>query len=577
MSLTTEYSHGLSRPFVSPIIILIVAIGLLPVLLLGIDTVPIGSMYWDLFLYFDAANRIFDGQVPNVDFFTPVGPLGYYLFSGALAVFPEAQPLLLVEWSLFVVSAPLMALVILEVDRTNRAVAYGILLPFLFFAILPFNVRDYYIFAGSDGFGIYNRQAAVLLYILVASLVFVRSQRLLGVLVALCMLALFLLKITAFSVAGLICVFALLAGRLHILSALASGLAFLIGLAALELHSGIISAYIGNIQTLLSINSVNVLAQLASKSMQNLKILLPAGLLILLLICLDWRAWLADVKGLARQPGPASLSKLLDKHACWLAVVLAAGLLFESQNFGSQDMIYTWPVLLAAIADPRLLPEAPNWRFTARLLAFAAIIPVTLIVAERAGRASTGALRAAPLEHEHLKTVGAVSVRPFRLNMAETFAGIYPAHRETYEAIAAAEVLPSFVLFNEFKHQIGYLIHMDDAIGTLKAMEADQQVRFETLFHLSFTNPFPWLMDRSAPKHVAIGADPFRAIPAPDDQVVASVSDVDIALYPTCPVIQNNVRLLEIYGDALNRHRRIQLTSCYDAFVHPRIAPQIVQ
>lgn len=40
---------------------------------------PIGAMYWDSFLYLDAANRIGQGQVPNVDFFTPVGPLEYYL------------------------------------------------------------------------------------------------------------------------------------------------------------------------------------------------------------------------------------------------------------------------------------------------------------------------------------------------------------------------------------------------------------------------------------------------------------------------------------------------------------------
>lgn len=40
-------------------------------------------MYWDLYIYFDTANRIFNEQVPNVDFFTPVGPLGYWLFAGA--------------------------------------------------------------------------------------------------------------------------------------------------------------------------------------------------------------------------------------------------------------------------------------------------------------------------------------------------------------------------------------------------------------------------------------------------------------------------------------------------------------
>lgn len=50
---------------------------LLVVLLSFRLNVPIGPMYWDSYIYFDAAQRIRTGQVPNVDFSTPVGPLGY--------------------------------------------------------------------------------------------------------------------------------------------------------------------------------------------------------------------------------------------------------------------------------------------------------------------------------------------------------------------------------------------------------------------------------------------------------------------------------------------------------------------
>ena len=56
-----------------------------------------------------------------------------------------------------------------------------------------------------------------------------------------------------------------------------------------------------------------------------------------------------------------------------------------------------------------------------------------------------------------------------------------------------------------------------DAIDAMRAYETANGVHFETILNIDFTNPFPWLMDRSAPKHVAIGADPFRAVPAPDD------------------------------------------------------------
>src|SRR5689334_1005023 len=86
------------------------------VLLLSLPLVlPIGPMYWDVYIYYDAANRIVDGQVPSVDFFAPVGPLGYYLFTGWLKLFPDAQPTLLAHWSLLAVTAPLMAAVVRDV------------------------------------------------------------------------------------------------------------------------------------------------------------------------------------------------------------------------------------------------------------------------------------------------------------------------------------------------------------------------------------------------------------------------------------------------------------------------------
>ena len=83
MAESIENADKQTRIGLSPIIVLATALVLLPAMLFLIKTVPIGSMYWDLYIYFDTANRIFNGQVPNVDFFTPVGPLGYWLFVGA--------------------------------------------------------------------------------------------------------------------------------------------------------------------------------------------------------------------------------------------------------------------------------------------------------------------------------------------------------------------------------------------------------------------------------------------------------------------------------------------------------------
>jgi hypothetical protein len=40
---------------------------------------PLGPNAWDTAVYLDAIHRIDVGQVPSIDFFAPVGPLGYYL------------------------------------------------------------------------------------------------------------------------------------------------------------------------------------------------------------------------------------------------------------------------------------------------------------------------------------------------------------------------------------------------------------------------------------------------------------------------------------------------------------------
>jgi hypothetical protein len=63
-------------------------------------------MYWDLAPYLDAANRIAGGRLPLIGFFTPVGPLGYWLFAWLGELFTQSQPLLLAQWSIFLVTAP---------------------------------------------------------------------------------------------------------------------------------------------------------------------------------------------------------------------------------------------------------------------------------------------------------------------------------------------------------------------------------------------------------------------------------------------------------------------------------------
>jgi hypothetical protein len=146
-------------------------------------------MYWDTYLYLDAAQRIWMGQIPSVDFSTPVGPLPYYLFAGGLKLFANAQPLLLAQWCILPVAAPLLALVLARLSSRNVAQAFALLVPFLVFATFPSNVAAYHPLPTLDGFGIYNRHGVIFLYVLTSGLVFLKDGRRMAVLIAAAMLA----------------------------------------------------------------------------------------------------------------------------------------------------------------------------------------------------------------------------------------------------------------------------------------------------------------------------------------------------------------------------------------------------
>ncbi|NUS69770.1 MAG: hypothetical protein HOQ41_15570 [Ensifer adhaerens] len=558
----------------SPLLLLALVLGVLAVLLSFTIPQPIGPMFWDHYLYLDAANRIRDGQIPSVDFFTPVGALGYYLFAVLQGIFPNGQPLLLASWCLLLVSGPLVALVVVDVQKRSTAVAYAILLPFLVFSVLPFNTGDFYPYPGSDGFGIYNRQVCQLLYVLAAALVHVRDRRLLVATVAGAMAALFFVKITGAVAGTLMCLMAFAAGRLPFRSAIVAGLVVIAILASVELALGGVSAYLADILALLSVNDGSLMPRLLQAASLNAGLLIPAGLLCLVLLGTHLASFTQSLRQLGKGSSMPTLGRMFDEPFIWLATFVVAGILFESQNTGSQAFIFLLPLLLklaiAEVAATKARPVA----IAVAVLALAAALPQATAVVQKSARAWIGAVNNVPLESRNLKTMGAVNVRPVLALRAERLRTLYATERPAFDAFAKAGELPSFLLYSDFDFQTGWLMNVDAAVDALRAYEASNGVRFRTVFNVDFTNPFPWLMDRSAPLHVAIGADPFRAIPPPDENVRAALDAVDVALVPTCPVTNVNQTLLSLYLPSLETgHSRITLTSCYDAFIRNGLKP----
>ncbi|RCS25877.1 hypothetical protein DUT91_00890 [Phyllobacterium salinisoli] len=521
---------------------------------------PIGPMYWDTYIYFDAAQRIYNGQIPNTDFLTPVGPLAYYIFALGLKLFPHAQPLLLAQWVILIVAAPLMAVIIQDVARTERRLAFALLIPFLIFAICPANVQSFHPYPGLDGFGIYNRHATLLLYVLVSALMFVKDGRRLAIICGLAMLALFLIKATGFLAGGLIGLLALLSGRISWRSVVLAGAIFLAALICLEFNGRMITAYLDEIALLIGMNEEALLPRFLTVLSTDLDIILAGGVLVLAL------AWMGRQKLRA-----GSAATLLNSNFVWLGVALVAGIFFETQNTGSQDFTFLWPILLAIFIQSANEP-VPRRLLIAVLVGFVAI-PYTAKIAHKTLRAVAVSPTYVAAPVTDMKTLGQVSTRWDIMERSLLMEKHYLKHGDAYSDLSSHGQLPSWQLYSELDYQMYWVISADEAVKAIRQFEATNGVHFATLMNLDFTNPFPWLLDRDATRHIQIGADPYRTVPPLDDAARKSIAETDAVLVPHCPLTTGRRALRRIYADALKDRQEVKLNDCWDMLLRPGVFP----
>ena len=560
----------------SPIGVLIAAV-LLATLLLGLElSLPIGPMYWDVYGYIDASQRILSGQVPINDFVVPIGPLSYYLFTGVLAVFPNAQPVLIGQWSMLLVTGPLMATVLWDVSKRSRVVAFALLMPFLLFALLPFNTQAFYPLPGVDGgVGIYNRQVCQLLYVVVASVLFVRNRRLSTAVLAIGMSALFFTKITGFLAGGIISVYGLLSGRIKLRDALLAAAAFVLVLVGLELTTSMVGNYLREILDLVGINSALLAPRFLQAASLNVDVLAPASMLALLLLWADRRMLSSAARSAVKLRSATRAAVVLDHSALWLLVVMFAGTFNETQSTGSQALISLWPVCLRILLRLRRFTGRSVVLLTALALVAAVVLPPIVGVSARATRAVVGSAKNLPLPSHNLRGLGALTMRPEVAQRVQHMLNFYPKHHLTFDDMVAMgdDVTP--LVYSDLDFQALYLVNVDGAIDAIHQLEAEKGVRFETIMSITPANIFPWLMDRTAPPSLSINADPYRTFVALDDRVQRAIADTDLVLYPTCPPTVVDAKLLALYRPALTKHRLIKLNDCYDAYVNPKFAEQL--
>ncbi|MHC1548551.1 hypothetical protein [Phyllobacterium sp. K27] len=555
-------SEKRSSWLLSPLSLLVVVLIVLCVLLSLPLIIPIGPMYWDTYIYLDAAQRLKLGQIPAVDFQTPVGALEYYQFYWLQTLFPGGQPTLLAQWSVLISAAPLMAAVTTIINKDNRKTAMVILIPFLIFALCPMNTQTFHSYPGVSGFGIYNRHTSLLLYILTSALIFLPRGRALAIIAALTMLALFFTKITGFLAGGLIGLFAVLAGRFllrHLLMALA---VFMIALAGLELNDGMVSAYIANIIALVSLNEGLLISRFLTVFSIKLDVILAATSLILCLFWLERRDYSMSTAFQGR-------TFFLDRDWLWVGVIMVAGTFLETQNTGSQEFIFLWPILLTILYKATALTE--RHRLIVYCLVALTAIPTTTKVLHGTLRFIAVAPNYIPAPVSELRTMGLVSTRTDIMERALLLENHYTQNVTSYQQLADAGQLPSWRFYAELDYQMYWLLSVDHAVKAIKQFETTYNIRLNSLMNLDFTDPFPWILNRDATRYIQIGADPFRTVGTLTPLVEASVRATDGVLRPACPTTTARRYLQDIYGKALDDRTIIKLNDCWDLLLRPGI------
>jgi hypothetical protein len=514
---------------------------------------PLGANYWDTAIYLDAAQRIRVGQVPSVDFAAPVGALGYYLAAGGFWLFPRAPAMLVVQWCILLVTLPLLALLAGHVARASRLNALALTLPFLLFSLFPMNLHDFYPLPGFDGYGYYNRHVSLLLYLLVATLLFVESRVLVTGLMAALMLALFMTKVTGAVAGSLIIGYALLARRVALRDVCLAAAIVLAVLGLIEAASGMISGYLGTILFLLKMNNDTLLRRILTVASVKFNVVGPSLLLAGVLL-------VAAFRGTGGAGG--KLPGLVRSPAGMFVAVLAALAVFETQNTGSLEFFGLWPVLVLILNEWR--GRIDTMKRLVIVCAAAVALPSAIIYVERSARAILSAPSYMALDAPDLRGLGHVLAKPDIARRGAAMLDHYAKYPAPYAELAARDMLPSYILFSEFDFQVTWLLSVQEAVTALKAYEAANNIRFASLYTLDFTDPFNWLLDRRPPKFVQIGLDPGRTTQAPDDRLFAELNTIDALLVPLCPITSSRIAIADTFGTDLEKRRTVRLSRCWE-------------
>jgi hypothetical protein len=530
---------------------------------------PIGPNYHDVYLFVDVAHRINQGQVPHIDFFIPIGFLPFYLHDILQLTFPSAQPVLAVQYGILLILVPLALWLGIDLERQSRRIAIAVLLPLAALALLPFNIIDFYPAPGIDGYGIYNRQAGLMLYVLVAALALARSRWLKLVVAAVVLNALVYIKITAGLAAFAFVVIGVVNGRLGWRDGLAALASLVVLTIALQLTTGLPRAYIGDLTGLVEDNTDTLFVRLLT--FVSLKFDVLAGVAVVGLFAL-WCDRMRLVSALGWLTGGRpwfAIGWIVSHPVALLGALTAVATGYETQNTGSNEFVYLWPAMFGLMNAlmPRMMESQ---RLALVVLACFAMAPSLTKVLHKAARTAAVAPGYVPVTAELRGPLAMTLTKPVHSERAEVMARHYAEQRQAWTALAEAGQIPSEIHYSEPDYQTFYVRSVAEAVGAVRALEARTGTRFTSTYVLDFVDPVTAQLGRKPPRFVSVANDPDRTFPVRiRERVAAELATVDALLLPRCPVTPPRLGIAKAVESALSERSIMPLSRCWDIALKP--------
>ncbi len=516
----------------------------------GLTVIPYGRAIWDFLFVLDGAYRVSLGQVPHVDFASPVGSLVLYLTFAAETLFAGGNAFVGLHVLMWLLLLPAVHALAPRFGGIGGFLAgFGLL---ALIVLLPMTLDSTHL-SEISYFASYNRFATGLLFIAGLWLVLPKSRHD-WLLLAYVLLLLFFLKITAAVVMAGIVVAAVVLGRCSLRCAAKAFAAFLVALLVVQATTGLVLAYLADVARMSALNQHGAVYALFFAGFRNwLPLAMAAGLAGAALFAV------AKEVGFARLWSPAAMRALLRQEAFAVdaTLLMAAALLAESQNTGGLGLV--------SAAALFFHPAAWGARKTVTALLLGALcFPVFDIAVKRPLTALTREREVAP-EQAVAELIPGTRVPLSTYEGSKLFARIATEWLPLARQVEAARFfLTPDPTTNAPAVQLAWAT---SAVEAAHAFEQhgyrDRATHYATL---AFADPFARLLDLTPATGVALVMHTGRTVPTFSlDQARAYLASADGVFVGTCDMSGGAVQ--PVFQSVLQSDfERLPLNGCWDFY-----------